>query len=345
MKKTNSNNKKIFEGEKAIKDFLNPSSLGMIPLVELPSSINKYKEDRVRIFIKLMQFVPLYNIKSLPSWSMLSGIEEKKLKKIKNLVEYSSGNTVLSLSILSRHFGIPNMNAIITPDVPEHKKRLLRLVGAQVLVSHGPACPDVNATVGGVYEAKMLGKKKGWHNMNQYVNDEIPKASAKFIGEELWQQLDGQMTIFASTIGTAGTIYGSSSFLKNKKKNIFIIGASIKKGSSIPGPRGEENTNKLAFPWKEVVDKEIPIDTISAYKSSLDLVRQGLFVGPSTGMTLAAILKIIKELKNKKQLDKYRNKNQEIVIAFVSCDTMYPYIDEYFEILPKKYFKKEKHLK
>jgi cysteine synthase len=345
MKRINQKNKKVFEGEEAIKNFLNPSSLGMVPLVELSSSLNPYKKDGVHIFIKLMQFVPLCNIKSLPSWSMLSGIEASKLKNIKNLVEYSSGNTVLSLSILSRHFGIPNMNAIITPDVPEHKKRLLRLVGAQVLISHGPACPDVNANVGGVYEAKMLGKKKGWHNMNQYVNQQIPKASAEYIGKELWEQIDGRMTIFASTIGTAGTIYGASSYLKNKNKNILTIGASIKKGSSIPGPRGEENTNKLAFPWNKVVDKEIPIDTISAYKSSLDLIREGIFVGPSTGMTLAMILKIIKDLKNKKQLDKYRNKDGEVVAVFVSADTMYPYIDEYFEVLPKKYFKKEKHLK
>lgn len=339
------NNKKVFEGEEAISNFLNPSSLGMIPLVELSSKLNPYKKDKVRIFIKLMQFVPLYNIKSLPAWSMLSGIKKDDLKKINHLVEYSSGNTAMSLSILSKHFGVPHMHAIITPDVPEHKKKFLKLVGTELYISHGPACPDVNAPIGGVYEAKIMGQRKGWLNMNQYINPDIPKASAEYIGKELWQQLDGRMTIFASTIGTAGTIYGTASYLKKCNNQILIAGATIKKGSEIPGPRGEEHIHKLAFPWQTVVDKVIAIDTFSSYKYGLDLIRQGLFVGPSTGMLYSMVLKLIKQLKQNKQLNKYRNKNGEVVIAFISGDTMYPYIDEYFEFLPKKYFKEEKHLK
>ena len=340
----NKPNKKVFEGDDAIKNFLDPKSLGMVPLVELPQALNPFKKDKVRIFIKLMQFVPLYNIKSLPAWSMLSGLDNKKLESTKHLVEYSSGNTAMSLTILSKHFGIPHMHAIITPDVPEHKKKFLKLIGTEIFISHGPGCPDVNANIGGVYEAKMMGKRKGWFNMNQYVNPEIPKASAEYIGKELWDQLDGRMTIFASTIGTSGTIYGAASYLKKKNKNIFVAGATIKKGSSVPGPRGEEHIYKLAFPWSEKVDTVIPIDTFSSYKYSLDLVRQGLFVGPSTGMLFAMVIKMLKGMKKKKTLNNYRNKDGEVVVAFISGDTMYPYIDDYFENLPAKYFKTESNL-
>lgn len=339
------NKNKVFEGESAIKDFLNPGSIGVTPIIELPLSLNPFKEDKVRIYIKLMQFVPLYNIKFLPAWSMLSNLSKKDLDKIDNLVEYSSGNTVLSLSVLSKHFGIANMNAIITPDVPIHKKRILQLVDSQIYISHGPSCPDVNAKIGGVYEARQMGKKKGWHNMNQYENDAIPKAAAKYIGKELMIQLGDDLTIFASTIGTAGTIYGTGSYLKSKNQKIFVAGAAIKKGSGIPGPRGEEAISKLAFPWSSVVDKVISINTVEAYKGSLDLIRTGLFVGPSTGMLFSMVLKMIKDMKKNKTLNKHRNANGEVVIAFISGDTMYPYIDEYFENLPSKYFKKEKHLK
>lgn len=336
--------KKVFKGEEAITDFLTPGSLGMTPLIELPPSINKFNKDKVRIFVKLMQFVPLGNIKSMPSWQMLSGIPKDVLKKTKHLVEYSSGNTVLSLAILSRHFGIPNLHAIITPDVPEHKKRLLKLVGADLLISHGPKSPDVHSNKGGVYEARQLGLKKGWHNLNQYTNPGNTDASEQYVARELWDQLGNDLTIFTSTIGTAGTIYGAGSYLKNKNKNIYIIGSSIKKGSSIPGPRVDEAILKLGIPWYDIVDKVIPIDAFSAYERSLALIRLGLFVGPSTGMQLAMIEKMVKEMKNKKVLNKYRNKNKEVVIAFVACDMMYPYIDDYFSILPKKYFKKEKNL-
>lgn len=344
MGKINKSDKKVFEGNFAIKDFLTPGSLGMTPVVELPPSVNKFSKDGVRIFVKLMQSVPLGNIKSLPSWEMLSGIDTKTLKEIKNLVEYSSGNTVLSLAILSRHFGIPNLHAIITPDVPEHKKRLLKLVGADLLISHGPKSPDVHSNKGGVYEAKQLGLKKGWYNLNQYINPGNASASEKYVAKELWSQLGDKLTIFASTIGTAGTIYGAGTYLKSKNKNIYIAGASIEKGSSIPGPRVDEAILKLGIPWYDVVDKVIPIDTVSAYEKSLEMIRLGLFVGPSTGMQLAMVEKMIQEMKKNKTLFKHRNKNKEVVVAFVACDMMHPYIDDYFKVLPKKYFKPEHSL-
>jgi cysteine synthase len=345
MKKNINNDKKVFEGERAITDFLTPGSLGMTPVVELPPVLNKFTKDKVRIFVKLMQFVPLCNIKSMPSWQMLSGMDKKDLASTKHLVEYSSGNTVLSLAILSRHFGIPYLHAIITPDVPEHKKRLLKLVGADLLISHGPKSPDVHSNKGGVYEAKQLGKKKGWYNLNQYTNPGNSGAGEEYVAKELWSQLGEELSIFVSTIGTAGTIYGAGSYFKSKNKNIYVAGASIKKGSSIPGPRMDEAILKLGIPWYDIVDKVIPIDALSSYERSLALIRQGLFVGPSTGMQLAMIEKMVGDMKKNKTLNKYRNKNKEVVIAFVACDMMYPYIDDYFSILPKKYFKKEHHLK
>ena len=344
MKKNINNGKKVFEGEKALMDFLTPGSLGMTPVVELPSSVNKFAKDGVKIFVKLMQFVPLGNIKSMPSWQMLHSMTNEELKDTKHLVEYSSGNTVLSLAILSRHFGIPNMHAIITPDVPEHKKRLLKLVGADLMISHGPRSPDVHSNKGGVHEAKILGKKKGWHNLNQYTNPGNAGASEEYVAKELWAQIGDQMTIFGSTIGTAGTIYGAGTYLKSKNKDLYVAGTSIKKGSSIPGPRVDEAILKLGIPWYDIVDQVIPIDALSAYEKSLELIRLGLFVGPSTGMQLAMIEKMLGEMKKNKTLGKHRNKNKEVVVAFVACDMMYPYIDDYFSILPKKFFKQEHNL-
>lgn len=149
MKNDKKSKNQVFEGDGAVFNFLTPGSLGMTPLIELPAPLNKFKSDGVKIFVKMMQFVPLGNIKSMPSWQMLSAMKKEDLNSTKNLVEYSSGNTVLSLSILSKHFGIPNLHAIITPDVPEHKKRLLKLVGANLLISHGPKSPDVHSNKGG----------------------------------------------------------------------------------------------------------------------------------------------------------------------------------------------------
>jgi cysteine synthase len=88
----------------------------------------------------------------------------------------------------------------------------------------------------------------------------------------------------------------------------------------------------------------MPIDQISAYEKSLKLIRLGLLVGPSTGMQLAMINKMVVDMKKDKTLNTYKNKNGEIIITFVASDTMFPYIDEYFSVLPQKYFKSEKIL-
>jgi cysteine synthase A len=85
----------------------------------------------------------------------------------------------------------------------------------------------------------------------------------------------------------------------------------------------------------------MPINQESAYEQSLNLIREGLLVGPSTGMQLAMVNKLVVNMKKDKTLDKYRNKDGEIVISFIACDTMFPYVDDYFSVLPKKYFKSE----
>src|SRR3989338_10798363 len=337
--------RKVFEGDKAIIDFLSPGALGFTPVVELPSSLNPFSKDKVRIFVKLLQFVPLSNIKSLPSYMMLEAIPKKELSKIKNLIEYSSGNTVLSLAILSKHFGIPNMHAIITPDVPEHKKRLLRLVGTNLLISHGPPSPGVFDATGVIADAKNLGSQKGWYNFNQYINPSNPTAARDYVGKELWQQLGGSLSFFVASIGTGGTVLGAGSYLKKKNKKIKVLGVAIKEGSSIPGPRGEGSIDKLGLPWRKAADEIIAIDEKNAYHKSLELIRAGLFVGPSTGMQLAGLLSKLKEYKRKGGLKKLRNRKGEVLATFVGCDTMFPYIDDYFAILPKNYFPKIKRLR
>ncbi|KKU50516.1 MAG: hypothetical protein UX71_C0001G0171 [Parcubacteria group bacterium GW2011_GWA1_47_10] len=324
------NHKNVFRGEKAIFEYLTPGATGPTPVIELPARLNPYLKNGVHIYVKLVQSVPLANIKSLPAWYMLNAIPKKELRRIKHLVEYSSGNTVMSLAVLSRHFGIPNMHAIITPDVPKNKQNLLRLLGTNLIISHGPPSPDVHGKIGGIWNAKQMGGKRGWKNLNQYINPGNPKASSEIIGKELWQQFGNKINILCASIGTGGTVVGSGSYLKKKIPDLFVIATSIKRGSEIPGPRGEDAVKKLGLPWEKVADLELPIRDIPAFAMSLRLIREGIFVGPSTGMQLAGILQTLKKMKADKKLKKNTN------VVFVACDTMFPYIEDYFAVLPDK---------
>ena len=323
------NNKNIFKGEKAIFNYLIPGKNVPTPLVELPSRLNPYTKDGVHIYVKLVQSLPLANIKSIPAWHMLNAIPKKELKNIKNLVEYSSGNTALSLTILSRHFGIPNMHAIITPDVPKNKQRILKLLGTDLIISNGPSCPDPQENIGGVWDAKQMGKKPGWKNLNQYMNPNVPKGEGETIGKELLEQFGKKLDILCVSLGTGGTLFGLGSYLKKKIPNIFIIANSIKIGESIPGPRAEDRVQKVFFPWQKVTDLQVPVSSKPAFEMSLKLIREGIFVGPSTGMQLAGILETLAKMKKEKKLKKNTN------IALIACDTMFPYIEEYFDVLPE----------
>lgn len=321
--------KNVFSGEKAIFNYLIPGAMGPTATVELPSRLNPYLKDGVHIYIKLVQSIPLANIKSLPSWFMLDAIPKDKLKKIKHLVEYSSGNTVLSLAVLSRHFNIPNMHAIIAPDVPENKQKLLRLMGVDLIISTGPASPDVHGKDGGIWDATQMGKKKAWKNLNQYTNENSPKAATEIIGKEIWAQFGKNIDILCVSLGTGATVVGTGHYLKKKIPNLYLLATSVKKDNHIPGPRGEEAVKKLKFPWKKFTDLELPIATEPAFAMSLKLIREGLFVGPSTGMQLAGILETLSKMKKEKKLKKNTN------VVFIACDTMFPYIDEYFKFLPE----------
>ncbi|MEI8174566.1 MAG: PLP-dependent lyase/thiolase [bacterium] len=327
------NKKNIFRGEKAIFDYLTPGAMGSTPIIELPSRLNPFLKDKVHIYLKLAHNVPLTNIKSLSAWYMLNALSDSELKKIKNLVEYSSGNTVMSLAILSRHFGIPNMHAIITPDVPKNKQNLLKLLGVDLIVSDGPRSPDVHGKVGGIWDAMQMGKQSGWKNLNQYVNKNSPKASGEIIGKELWEQLGDKINILCVSLGTGGTVVGLGSYLRNKISDLCLIAMSIKSGSSIPGPRGEDAVKKLDFPWEEMTNLELPVAEKPAFEMSLKLIREGIFVGPSTGMQLAGILEVLKEVKKEKKLSRFHNKDKEINVVLVACDTMFPYIEDYFTVL------------
>jgi cysteine synthase len=341
---THNNTHHIFTGTNALFDYLTPGSCGPLPLVELPQSLNPFITDKVRIFVKLMNQLPLTNIKSIPARNMLDSLSLEQTNSTKNLVEYSSGNTVLSLTILAQYFGIPHTHALITADVPEYKKRILQLVGTQLLITDGPSSPGVHDTVGGIWNAQQLGKKKGWHNFNQYTTLANPNGSEKYIAAELWKQLGKNISVIVNSIGTSGTIYGLGRFFKKKNKKIQVVGISIKDGSSIPGPRGEIAVKKLAFPWQQVVDTEIPITTKPAYALALKMIRLGLFVGPSTGMQLAGIYSYIKSRKQAGNLDKLRNTTGTIDIVFLAGDTMYPYVEDFFKHLPPESFPQVKDL-
>ncbi len=329
----------VFEGPDAIKDFLNPDNNPMIPLVELPEELNPFRKDGVRIYAKLMNMLPLANVKSLPALNMLLEAEKSgKLKDVHTIVENSSGNTVFSLALIARLFGIKRTKAIVSHEVRWGKLQLLRLFGIEILVNKEPICPDPSDKTSGIYKAKQKGKRRGWFNPGQYDNEANPEAHIKWTAPQIWKQTKGKITLFCAGMGTTGTIVGVSKYLKSKNKKITVVGVIRSPNNPVPGVRTLNLLRQIAFDWKSAVDYIEEVGTKQSFIESLKLCRAGLMVGPSSGFALAGLLNFLSKIKKSGDLDNLRNKEGEVIAVLICPDSPLPYLNDYFEYLDESYF-------
>ena len=324
------NNLNVFTGENAVLDFLTPDKGAPTPLVEIPISLNPFYKDNVRIYAKLMNMTPLGNVKSLPALNML--LSDIRNTEINTLIENSSGNTVFSLAVIGRLLGIPHTKAYVSHEVTWGKLQLLRLLGTEIIVNEEPICPDPSDRESGIFKAKIKGKQKGWFNTGQYENKYNPDAHYKWTAPQIWEQTNGKVDVFCTGLGTTGTILGAGGYLKEKNDNIKNIGVVRKPNNPVPGVRTPNLLRQIAFDWESVVDEIVEVGTVESFKMSLELCRNGLLVGPSSGFALRGLLQYLHKAKLK-----------DANCVFVCADSPLPYLNEYFEYLDETNFSKIKN--
>ena len=331
----------VFSGANAVGDFLNPDSNPYIPLVELPERLNPFTKDRVRIFAKLMNMVPLMNVKSLPALNMLLEAKEAgRLDGVHSLIENSSGNTVFSLATIARLFGIEHTKAIVSHEVTWGKLQLLQLLGTEIMVNEEPICPDPSDKTSGIHKAKKIGKRKGWYNPGQYDNEANPRAHEKWTGAQIWEQTEEKITVFCAGLGTTGTMFGAGGYLKGRSTNLATVGVARLPNNPVPGVRTPNLLREITFDWKGVTDYIEEVGTKESFEKSLELCRAGIMAGASSGFALAGLLNFLSKLKENGELDKLRNSDGEIVAVFICPDSPLPYLNEYFEYLDASHFPK-----
>lgn len=312
-----------FIGENAISDFLNPKNI-FTPIVELGESLNPFLDKGVRIFIKLMSHTALMNIKHVSVYSMLKNATPQYGKD--SIVESSSGNTALSLSILGQYFGYKQNKFFFSHRVPISKLNIIKLIADEIEINKEPLCPDKQDDNSSINKAKRLANTLSFTNLDQYSNPANPKGHYDVTGEQIVQQLKSvklSVDYLFAAVGTTGTISGTSSRLKEEFRHLKTIGVASSDDISRLGARSVNLLDEIEFDWKQYVDDMIEVDTQSAFINSLKLIKKGLLVGPSTGHIYSGLLKYIStnNLKNSS-------------ITFVACDTFFPYVDEYVKNIP-----------
>lgn len=329
----------VFKGPNAVRDFLDPGRQPYLPLVEIPETLNRFAGDRVRIFAKLMGISPLANVKAVPAYNMMrEHYRRGELDGVNRAVESSSGNTVLSIALAARQFGVEKTLSFVPHEISWHKLLMLLFFGVEPIANQEPPHPDASDPRSGVYKARKSGKRKGWINPGQYDNPDNPKAHQKWTARQIWEQTAGRISVFCAGLGTTGTVVGNAGYLKRKKPAVQIVGVMREDGNYVPGVRTRGLLRLIGFDWEHRVDNVQKVTTEAAYRNSMQLSRRGIVVGPSAGFALAGLLQYLREKKKSGSLDELRERNGEIPCVFICPDTPIPYLDEYFKYLPASDF-------
>lgn len=223
------------------------------------------------------------------------------------IVEPTSGNTGVGLAMVG---AVRGYRVICTvPDkVSAEKIALLKAYGVDVVVTPTNLLPDHPDSYYGV--ARRLAQEiPGAFHPDQYTNPHNPLAHFESTGPEIWRQTDGNIDVLVAGVGTGGTISGAARFLKEHKPGVEVVGADPE-GSiySAPGPQAVhqylvEGVGEDFYPETvdlALIDRFIMIGDAEAFAITRLLARrEGLLVGGSCGMAVAAALRVAAEDSNR----------------------------------------------
>lgn len=271
--------------------------IGNTPMVEI-TKLNP--NPNVKIFAKLEGNNPGGSVKDRASLNMIrSAIERGEIKEGTKLVEATSGNTGIALSMIASLFNL-DIELVMPSNSTRERTLTMEAFGAKVtLLDNIEICRDY---------AEEKGATEGYYLLNQFANADNYMAHYKTTGPELWRDTEGQITHFVSSMGTTGTIMGCSKYLKEQNPNIQIVGCQPTEGSSIPGIRRwpEAYLPKIFDPSR--VDRVIDIAETDATLMARQLAKvEGIFAGMSTGGACTAAIKLAQEL-------------EKGIIVFIACD-------------------------
>ncbi|KAF2141920.1 uncharacterized protein K452DRAFT_227743 [Aplosporella prunicola CBS 121167] len=330
------NHLNVYSGEDSLKQYFNPDCQPPLPLVEIPGCLNPYRQDGVRIYAKMMTMLPANNVKSLPALNMLSTNVSEKTEKI---IEYSSGSTVISMSLIGRVFhGINDTGAYLSNKTSDAKLRLMQFFGLNITLFGGPSQPEPLDNRGGIQAARLQAiENDNVVNPNQYENEENWRAHYKWTGPQILKQLP-EIQVLCAGMGTSGTMTGIGTYFKDIKPSVIRVGVCTAAGDRVPGPRSYALMAPVVFPWRAATDMTEEVGSVDAYALSLALSREGLICGPSSGFNLQGLYQFIEKRKSAGTLDEIRDENGETNCVFLCCDLPYQYINEYFGKLDANQF-------
>lgn len=275
---------------KTLQDFVGNTPL--VRLVRIPGIENDQRNNV--ILAKLEGNNPAGSVKDRPALSMIVHAEARgEIKPGDTLIEATSGNTGIALAMAAAIKGY-KMILVMPENQSIERRQSMRAYGAELVLTPKDGgmelCRDV--------AEKMRDEGKGII-LDQFGNPDNPLAHIEGTGPEIWRDTDGKITHFVSSMGTTGTIMGTSAYLKTQNQAIQIVGCQPEDGSQIPGIRKWPEAYLPKIFDKNRVDRVESVSQADAEAMTRRLaMEEGIFAGISSGGALAVALRLSQELEN-----------------------------------------------
>ncbi|EDM28869.1 cysteine synthase B (O-acetylserine sulfhydrolase B) [Lentisphaera araneosa HTCC2155] len=261
--------------------------IGKTPLLELK---NLSPNKKVKVFAKLEGNNPGGSVKDRAAFYMISDAEmQGTLKPGMKIIEATSGNTGIALSMIASVKGY-EIELAMPENSTQERVDAMKAFGAKVTLTESMETA--------IDYAKSKVEEGGYVMLNQFGNKANPEAHYRGTAPEIWAATQGQVTHFVSSMGTTGTIMGTSRYLKERNPNIQIVGCQPADGAKIPGIRRWPKEYLPTIYEEDRVDKIYDIRQEDAEEMMRQLGRQeGVFCGISSGGSVWAAIELAKTLE------------------------------------------------
>ncbi len=263
--------------------------IGNTPLVDISPLIGR---AGVTVYGKLEGQNPGGSVKDRAAYGMIKGaLDRGDLRKGMRLVEATSGNTGIALAMIACRFQIP-ITLVMPEDSTAERIQTMEAYGAEVILTPAERTIEYSREY-----AEALAANDDYLLLNQFANDDNWRAHYTSTGPEIWRDTMGKITHFVSSMGTTGTIMGTSRYLKEQNADIQIVGVQPTDGSRIPGIRRWSPAFLPKIFDASRVDHTIDVSSDEAVTMMHRLAEEeGIFAGMSSGGAVAAATKLAAEL-------------------------------------------------
>lgn len=265
--------------------------VGNTPLVRL----QRLPGDTSNIVLgKLEGNNPAGSVKDRAALGMIRGAEERReIAPGDTLIEATSGNTGIALAMAAAIKGY-RMVLVMPEHMSAERRAVMKAFGAEVVLTS-----QAGSMEEAIETARAMERAGDGKILDQFANPNNPLAHYASTGREIWRDTRGTVTHFVSSMGTTGTIMGTSKFLKEQNPNVQIVGVQPRDGASIPGIRRWPPAYLPKIYEPERVDRIIDVGQEEAEEMTRALgAREGIFAGVSSGGALAAALRLSAEVEN-----------------------------------------------